>query len=176
MKKVSEDSMYYKDDELDIEKVKPEKTENMELPELTEEVEENEKVEKPKKIKKTKDNFATINENNKMPQNPPKRSLKTPQKDITSNFSKEKIPKLETRRIAQDKVRENSDNEKITSGIPNFDKLVEGGFEVNSTNLIVGGSGSGKSIFATQFLIEGMKNGEKTLYVTFEEKKKNCQG
>ena len=172
MKKVSEDSMYYKDDELDIEKVKPEKTENMELPELTEEVEENEKVEKPKKIKKTKDNFATINENNKMPQNPPKRSLKTPQKDITSNFSKEKIPKLEKRRIAADKVRENSDNEKITSGIPNFDKLVEGGFEVNSTNLIVGGSGSGKSIFATQFLIEGMKRGEKTLYVTFEEKKK----
>ena len=35
----------------------------------------------------------------------------------------------------------------------------------------MGGSGSGKTIFATQFLVEGMKKGEKCLYVTFEEKK-----
>jgi circadian clock protein KaiC len=55
--------------------------------------------------------------------------------------------------------------------IKNFDKLVEGGFKKNSTNLLVGGAGSGKSIFATQFLVGGMKNGEKCLYVTFEEKK-----
>lgn len=58
-----------------------------------------------------------------------------------------------------------------STGIPNFDKLTEGGFEKNSTNMIVGGAGSGKSIFATQFLVEGMKKGEKCLYVTFEEKK-----
>ncbi len=58
------------------------------------------------------------------------------------------------------------------TGIPNLDPLIEGGFEKNSTNMVVGGAGSGKSIFATQFLIEGMKNGETCLYVTFEEKKK----
>lgn len=58
-----------------------------------------------------------------------------------------------------------------STGIPNFDKLTEGGFEKNSTNMVVGGAGSGKSIFATQFLIAGMKKGEKCLYVTFEEKK-----
>ncbi len=61
---------------------------------------------------------------------------------------------------------------RIPSGIPNFDSLVENGFEKNSTNLIVGGSGSGKTIFATQFLVAGMKRGEKCLYITFEEKKK----
>ncbi len=61
---------------------------------------------------------------------------------------------------------------RIRTGIPKFDSLIEGGFEKNSTNLIVGGSGSGKSIFATQFLVEGMKKGEKCLYITFEEKKK----
>ena len=60
---------------------------------------------------------------------------------------------------------------RVKTGIPNFDTLIEGGFEGNSTNLVVGDSGSGKSIFATQFLIEGMKKGEKCLYVTFEEKK-----
>ncbi|MDO8508749.1 MAG: ATPase domain-containing protein [Nanoarchaeota archaeon] len=60
---------------------------------------------------------------------------------------------------------------RIPIGIPNFDNLIEGGFEKNSINTIVGGAGSGKSIFSTQFLIEGLKNGEKCLYVTFEEKK-----
>ncbi len=61
--------------------------------------------------------------------------------------------------------------ERMPTGIPNLDKLIEGGFEKNSTNLIVGGSGSGKSIFAVQFLIEGIKRGENCLYITFEEKK-----
>lgn len=61
--------------------------------------------------------------------------------------------------------------ERINTGIGNLDALIEGGFEKGSINLIAGPSGSGKSIFATQFLIEGLKNGEKCLYVTFEEKK-----
>ncbi len=60
---------------------------------------------------------------------------------------------------------------RVVTGIKNFDRLIQGGFEKNSTNMIVGGAGSGKSIFATQFLIEGLKKGEKCLYVTFEEKK-----
>jgi len=60
---------------------------------------------------------------------------------------------------------------RVKAGIPNFDCLVEGGFEQGSTNLLVGGSGSGKSIFAAQFLFEGMDNGENCLYVTFEEEK-----
>lgn len=62
-------------------------------------------------------------------------------------------------------------SDKIPTDISNFDSLIEGGFEKNSTNLIVGDSGSGKSIFATQFLVGGMKKGERCLYVTFEEKK-----
>jgi len=61
--------------------------------------------------------------------------------------------------------------ERVPTGIINFDKLINGGFEQYSTNLIVGGSGVGKSIFGTQFLVGGMKRGEKCLYVTFEEKK-----
>lgn len=60
---------------------------------------------------------------------------------------------------------------RVASGIKNLDRLIEGGFEKNSINLIVGDSGSGKSIFAVQFLIEGIKNKEKCLYITFEEQK-----
>src|SRR3989344_2802856 len=74
-------------------------------------------------------------------------------------------------KIGKIRIHKIKPGERVKTGIPNFDTLIEGGFEGNSTNLVVGDSGSGKSIFATQFLIEGMKKGEKCLYVTFEEKK-----
>ncbi len=61
--------------------------------------------------------------------------------------------------------------ERVCTGVNNFDSFIEGGFVKNSTNLLVGGSGSGKSIFALQFLMQGAMKNEKCLYVTFEEKK-----
>ena len=61
--------------------------------------------------------------------------------------------------------------ERISSGIPNLDSLIEGGLKKNSINLVAGGPGTGKSIFATQFLVEGLKHGEPGIYITFEEKK-----
>jgi len=61
--------------------------------------------------------------------------------------------------------------ERVPAGIPGFDKLIEGGFEKNSTNLVVGSTGSGKTIFTVQFLIQGIRCGENVLYITFEEKK-----
>lgn len=63
--------------------------------------------------------------------------------------------------------------QKIKSGISGFDKISIGGFERNSINLIAGGSGSGKSIFSVQFLLQGIKENEKVLYITFEEKKED---
>lgn len=63
------------------------------------------------------------------------------------------------------------ETERISTGISGFDSLIEGGYEKNSINLISGGSGSGKTIFAIQFLIEGIRRKEKVLFVTFEEKK-----
>jgi len=36
----------------------------------------------------------------------------------------------------------------------------------------MGGSGTGKSIFAMQFLIQGIKKGENVLFITFEESRK----
>lgn len=60
---------------------------------------------------------------------------------------------------------------KICTGIEGYDELINGGFEKYSTNLIVGGAGSGKTIFGVEFLIGGMERGEKCLFITFEEKK-----
>lgn len=61
--------------------------------------------------------------------------------------------------------------DRIPTWIPHFDNLIGGGFIKNSTNLLIGGSGSGKSVLSTQFLLEAMKKGEHCIYVTFEEKK-----
>lgn len=61
---------------------------------------------------------------------------------------------------------------RVPLGIKNFDSLINGGFIRKSTNLIVGGAGAGKTIFAIEFLVNGiMKYGEPGVYVTFEEKK-----
>lgn len=61
--------------------------------------------------------------------------------------------------------------ERVSTGISNLDFLTEGGFEKNSTNLIIGDSGAGKTILVTQFLVSGMIRGERCLYINFEEKK-----
>lgn len=60
---------------------------------------------------------------------------------------------------------------RISTGIPKLDSLINGGFKRNSVNLVAGGAGAGKSIFAMQFIIDGLKKGEPGIFVTFEEKK-----
>ncbi len=60
---------------------------------------------------------------------------------------------------------------RVSTGIPNLDPLIGGGFKRNSVNLIAGGAGCGKTIFAMQFIVEGVKKNEPGMYITFEEKK-----
>src|SRR5256886_13588206 len=62
-----------------------------------------------------------------------------------------------------------ADVQKVSSGIPGLDDLIEGGFWPKSTIVILGSSGTGKSTFAIQFLMEGIEQGEQALYVTLEE-------
>jgi len=60
--------------------------------------------------------------------------------------------------------------EKIETGIKGFDMISEGGLPKGRTTLIAGTSGSGKTIFAVQFLSEGIiKKDEPGVFVTFEE-------
>lgn len=65
---------------------------------------------------------------------------------------------------------------RVSSGVPGFDALVQGGFERKSVNLLIGNAGSAKSILALQFLVNGLARGERCLYVTFEEKKEDVYG
>ena len=62
-----------------------------------------------------------------------------------------------------------SDN-RIATGIPGFDNLIEGGFPAGKSFLVKGEVGAGKSIFCLQYLLKGLMQGEKTVYVTVDEK------
>jgi circadian clock protein KaiC len=60
--------------------------------------------------------------------------------------------------------------EKIETGIEGFDLISEGGLPKGRTTLIAGTSGSAKTVFAVQFLSEGIiKKQEPGVFVTFEE-------
>ena len=57
------------------------------------------------------------------------------------------------------------------TGIEGFDKLIEDGFEEGAAILFTGSPGTGKSIFAMEFIYNGAaKFKEKGLYVTFEQR------
>ncbi len=60
--------------------------------------------------------------------------------------------------------------EKIPTGIPGFDLIAHGGLPKNRTTLVAGSSGSAKTIFAVQFIVEGIvRREENGVFVTFEE-------
>lgn len=60
--------------------------------------------------------------------------------------------------------------EKAPTGIPGFDEMSGGGLPFGRTSLVIGGTGSGKTVFALQTLIEGARTfGEPGIFVGFEE-------
>ncbi|MEM4266939.1 MAG: ATPase domain-containing protein [Candidatus Nanoarchaeia archaeon] len=62
----------------------------------------------------------------------------------------------------------------VKTGIEGLDKVMGGGFEENSVNIIAGGPGSGKTIFSIQFLVNGIeKFNEPGVYITFEEREED---
>ncbi|MFA6088384.1 MAG: ATPase domain-containing protein [Candidatus Woesearchaeota archaeon] len=68
--------------------------------------------------------------------------------------------------------KEFNPHKRVPSGIPGFDDLTEGGFVLNSINLLGGDAGSGKSLFAMQFIIKGIEQfNESGVYISFEESK-----
>ncbi len=58
--------------------------------------------------------------------------------------------------------------QRIKTGIPGLDGLIEGGFPHPSSILITGEQGTGKTIFALQFLYNGAVNGEPGLMINIE--------
>ncbi|MRN39650.1 MAG: AAA family ATPase [Nitrosopumilales archaeon] len=62
--------------------------------------------------------------------------------------------------------------ERISTGVPGLDSLIEGGIPKGSTLMVVGNSGSGKTILCSHFLYDGLTaKEEKGLYISFSESK-----
>lgn len=58
---------------------------------------------------------------------------------------------------------------KLETGIPGFDFISRGGLPKGRLTLLSGPAGSGKTIFASHFLAQGIERGESAVFVTFEE-------
>ncbi len=61
------------------------------------------------------------------------------------------------------------DRTTLSSGIREFDDLLGGGLERGSSTLLIGPAGTGKSLFALQFVDAAVKRGEKAAIFIFDE-------
>lgn len=165
MKKVKTKSIKKKTIKKPVVKTKPAKNKIIKKP--------NPKLTKQPPIKQKPSTKTQILKSKTLPkkQLPKKQILTKDKKQIPTKLKQPQSQESLISSISRKSQKKTEKIERVVTGIKNFDSLIQGGFEKNSTNLLVGCSGSGKSIFAVQFLIEGMRKKEKCLYVTFEEKK-----
>ena len=59
--------------------------------------------------------------------------------------------------------------QRVFTGIPGMDEILNGGIPKRNVVLLSGGPGTGKTIFAQQFLYSGLERGEAGIYVALEE-------
>jgi circadian clock protein KaiC len=62
-----------------------------------------------------------------------------------------------------------TEQDRVSTGMSGLDDILGGGFDANRLYLVEGMPGSGKTTLALQFLLDGMKRGEKVLYITLSE-------
>jgi circadian clock protein KaiC len=65
---------------------------------------------------------------------------------------------------------------RLSTGIPELDKMLGGGIPEGDSVLVAGASGTGKSLLATQFINEGLRHGEPGIVAIFEERAKEYVG
>jgi len=59
---------------------------------------------------------------------------------------------------------------RLSLGIPEMDKMLNGGLREGDSLLVAGPSGTGKSALATHFIAEGLRRGEAAIMALFEER------
>jgi len=65
---------------------------------------------------------------------------------------------------------------KVPTGITGFDEITEGGLPKGRVSLVAGAAGSGKTVFAMGFLVNGAeKYGDPGLFVSFEETSRDLE-
>jgi len=68
-----------------------------------------------------------------------------------------------------------NDPHRLNTGIGALDDILQGGLIAERLYLIDGNPGSGKTTFALQFLLEGVRHNEKCLYVTLSETRQELE-
>jgi len=64
---------------------------------------------------------------------------------------------------------EEPDSQRVSTGVPGFDSILNGGYLSETATLVRGPPGSGKSIFSLHFLAAGLDAGETGLYINLGE-------
>ena len=59
---------------------------------------------------------------------------------------------------------------KVSTGINGLDEITGGGLPGGRATLLCGGPGCGKTLLATSFIVQGARDGEPAVFVTFDEK------
>lgn len=62
-----------------------------------------------------------------------------------------------------------SESGRVGTGIPEFDRMLNGGFMRGDSVMLAGSAGTGKTTFALQYLMSGVSAGEPGIYLTFEQ-------
>jgi circadian clock protein KaiC len=63
----------------------------------------------------------------------------------------------------------------LNTGVSGFDEILHGGLPKGHLYLIEGNPGTGKTTLALQFLLAGIQNGERVLYITLSESEEELQ-
>jgi circadian clock protein KaiC len=66
-------------------------------------------------------------------------------------------------------------DDRISTGVDGLDEILHGGLPRNHIYLLQGRPGSGKTTLAMQFLIEGVRRGDKTLYITLLQARRELE-
>ena len=61
------------------------------------------------------------------------------------------------------------ETERVSTGVTGLDAMLDGGVWRGSTTLLAGPSGAGKTTIGLQFALEGVRIGEPSLYINFQE-------
>lgn len=70
---------------------------------------------------------------------------------------------------------EDVDLPRISTGSEGLDTILGGGFDANRLYLYEGRPGTGKTTIALQFLLEGVRRGERVLYITLSETRRELR-
>jgi circadian clock protein KaiC len=64
---------------------------------------------------------------------------------------------------------------RLHTGVEGLDDILEGGIPTGHLYLVEGDPGTGKTTLALQFLLQGLKSGEKGMYITLSESKQELE-